>query len=255
MARSPSRLNRKEMAVLRQEMGSFIGIGMLITFVLAGVIIGIEIALGVAPRIALSQIGLAPIVVLAFAMTQICRRLQFAAIKRVLGFDPRAEDRADGVVAEFEELRITRTEPIKGYEKDAPRIPLGGLSAKVKNTGTKTDHSDDRQVHVTIKGPDTNFVYSAAAHGAFDARISWLAGVLNRPGCATMNALQFAALLNYEASLQGAPQKKADAQEGCTKVRCHHCQHVRLVPVSQQSFVCEQCQTHLKRAAAPAKSG
>ncbi len=32
-----------------------------------------------------------------------------------------------------------------------------------------------------------------------------------------------------------------------TKARCHHCQHVQLVPVEQQTFVCEQCGTQLKR--------
>lgn len=50
----------------------------------------------------------------------------------------------------------------------------------------------------------------------------------------------------------GAPE--AEAHEKCTKVRCSHCQHVQTVPVSQQTFSCEQCKTHLKRRAAPANS-
>jgi hypothetical protein len=30
-----------------------------------------------------------------------------------------------------------------------------------------------------------------------------------------------------------------------TKVRCLHCQHVQTVPVSQPTFVCEQCKAHI----------
>jgi ribosomal protein S27E len=69
-------------------------------------------------------------------------------------------------------------------------------------------------------------------------------------------------------SVSGAPPKKVqenppntsdapepEAHETYTKVRCNHCQHVQTVPVNQETFSCEQCRTHLKRAAAPAKSG
>ena len=34
-----------------------------------------------------------------------------------------------------------------------------------------------------------------------------------------------------------------------TKVRCLHCQHAQTVPVSQETFACEQCKAHLKRPA------
>lgn len=80
----------------------------------------------------------------------------------------------------FYELRLTRTELIKGYEENAQRIPLRGLTATVTTGQT---------VYITIEGPDTKFVY----RNAFDAESN-----LRR-------AQQFAALLNYEASLQGAP--------------------------------------------------
>ncbi len=69
---------------------------------------------------------------------------------------------------------------IKGYEENAQRIPLRGLTATVTTGQT---------VYITIEGPDTKFVY----RNAFDAESN-----LRR-------AQQFAALLNYEASLQGAP--------------------------------------------------
>jgi len=106
---------------------------------------------------------------------------QRAAVKKVVGFDPREHNRAEGVIYHFYELRITRTELIKGYGTGALRIPLHGLTATV----TKTDTVD-----ITIKGPGTKFVYSMP--------IDVLAGLNLR------RARQFAALLNYEAGLQGA---------------------------------------------------
>ena len=103
-----------------------------------------------------------------------------AAAKKLVAFDPREQNRAQGVIFSFHELRITRTELIRGYEENAQRIPLRGLTATVVTGQT---------VQIRIEGPDTNFVY----RNAFDAEFNV------RP------ALQFAALLNYEASLQGAP--------------------------------------------------
>jgi ribosomal protein S27E len=133
-----------------------------------------------------------------------------------------------------------RTELIRGYEENAQRIPLQGLTATVITGET---------VQIRIEGPDTKFVY----RNAFDAEFN-----LRR-------AQQFAALLNYEASLQGAPpktvQEKPPTTSGApqtdtttTKVRCLHCQHVQTVPVSQKTFSCEQCKAHLKRRTAPATS-
>jgi hypothetical protein len=37
------------------------------------------------------------------------------------------------------------------------------------------------------------------------------------------------------------------------KVKCNHCQHVQAVLLSQQRFVCEQCNAKLQRRATPAK--
>jgi hypothetical protein len=103
-----------------------------------------------------------------------------AAAKKVVPFNPRKQNRAQGVIFSFYELRITRTELIRGYEDNAQRIPLQGLTATVVTGQT---------VQIRIEGPDTKFVY----RNAFDAEFNV------RP------AQQFAALLNYEASLQGAP--------------------------------------------------
>ena len=41
------------------------------------------------------------------------------------------------------------------------------------------------------------------------------------------------------------PNKLAPSQS--TNVRCHNCQHVQAVPASQPTFVCEKCNTKLKR--------
>ena len=42
-----------------------------------------------------------------------------------------------------------------------------------------------------------------------------------------------------------APPKPAPAKSA--KVKCHSCQHVQMVPSDQQTFVCEECGTKLKR--------
>ncbi|OBG35797.1 hypothetical protein [Mycobacterium sp. E3198] len=100
--------------------------------------------------------------------------------RKAVGINPKKQDRAEGVIFSFHDLRITRTELIRGYEENAQRIPLRGLTATVTTGQT---------VYITIEGPETRFVYRKA----FDADLN------------QARALQFAALLNYEASRQGAP--------------------------------------------------
>lgn len=41
----------------------------------------------------------------------------------------------------------------------------------------------------------------------------------------------------------------ASAPVRTSKVRCHKCRHVQVVPVSQATFACEQCNAELKRRA------
>lgn len=119
---------------------------------------------------------------------------EISAFKKVLGFNPTKQNRAEGIIYWFYELRITKTELIKGYAKDAPRIPLRGLTATVKNTGAKTDNDGDRRVvDITIEGPDTNFVYSIATNSVLSSFFT------------ITDAREFAAVLNYEASRIGAP--------------------------------------------------
>lgn len=56
----------------------------------------------------------------------------------------------------------------------------------------------------------------------------------------------------HRADNTAPPADKTDVTT--TNVRCHNCQHVQTVPVSQKRFVCERCKGHLKRRTAPTKS-
>jgi hypothetical protein len=163
IARSKSGLDRKEMAVARRAAGPgpFFGGGGGGGGLVGFVLLALKLLL---------------LVLVCFAYYN-----QRAAVKKVVGFDPREHNRAEGVIYHFYELRITRAELIKGYGTGALRIPLQGLTAMV----TKTDTVD-----ITINGPGTKFIYSMT--------IDVLAGLNLR------RARQFAALLNYEAGLQGA---------------------------------------------------
>jgi hypothetical protein len=84
-----------------------------------------------------------------------------AAANKVVDFDPRKQNRAEGVIFSFYELRITRTELIKGYNENAQRIPLQGLTAAVTTGQT---------VHITIEGPDTKCVYRKGFDAEFNLR-------------------------------------------------------------------------------------
>jgi ribosomal protein L37AE/L43A len=56
----------------------------------------------------------------------------------------------------------------------------------------------------------------------------------------------------FAAGVPADPQTLAPGKT--SKVRCHKCQHVQVVPLSQSVFVCEQCNTKLKRQTKSAKS-
>jgi hypothetical protein len=178
IARSQCGLDKKEIAVVRPARGR----GLISTDPLRLLILALFAPLG---------LGLLPLALWCFAYYK-----HRAAIKKVVGFDPKEQNSAEGVIFSFYELRITRTELIKGYEKNAQRIRMRGLTAAV----TKTDTVD-----ITIKGPDVKFVYSMP----YDV----LAGFNPR------GARQFAALLNYEASRTPTPAP-ALHQDGCMCGAC-----------------------------------
>lgn len=163
IARCTSRLDRKERSVARRAARSpFAAFGL---------------ALVLFP-----PVGLILFLLLCFSYYK-----HRAAIRKVVGFDPREQNRAEGVICDFYELRLSRTELIQGYGTDARRIPLQGLAATV----TKKNGVD-----VTIEGPDTKIVCSMP----YDVIA----------GFNPWRARQFAALLNYEASRQGVSQKKVE---------------------------------------------
>lgn len=163
IARSRSGLDKKETAVLRRAAGPspFVGGG-------GGGIVGLVVVVSKS-------------LVLAFWCFAYYKHR--VAVKKLVGFNPKELNRAEGVIFSLYELRLTKSELIKGYGDNALRIPLRGRTATV----TKSDSVD-----ITIKGPDTNLVCSIP----YDV----LAGFNIR------RARQFAALLNYEASLQDTPQ-------------------------------------------------
>jgi hypothetical protein len=183
---SVSGLDRKEMAVVRRAAGPspFVGGG------------------GGGGLVGLVLLALKLLVLALWCFAHIRHR---AAVNKVVGFNPRKQNRAEGVIFSFYELRITRTELIKGYEENARRIRLQGLTATVTKNG---------KVDVTIEGPDTKFVYSMP----YDV----IAGLNIR------RARQFAALLNYEASLLGAPPKKVQEKPPTTAAA-----HSAKLPVPQ----------------------
>lgn len=158
LARSRSGLDKQEAAVVRR----------------AGRVGGDELVGSALGLLVLAALQLPPLDLRAF------RRVQHRAAGNGAGLNPTKQNRAEGVIFWFHELRITRTELIRGYEENAQRIPLRGLTATVT-----TGHT----VYVTIEGPGTKFIY----RNAFDARSN------------LVRAQQFAALLNYEASVLGAP--------------------------------------------------
>jgi hypothetical protein len=156
--RSQSGLNEEELAVVRRA--ARVG---------GGQLVGQTLGYGV-----LAFLQVPPLDLRAFR-----HHKDRAAAKEAVAVNPRKQNRAEGVIFSFHELRITRTELIRGYEENAQRIPLRGLTATVTTGQT---------VYITIEGPNVKFVYRKAFDAESNQRL----------------AQQFAALLNYEASLQGA---------------------------------------------------
>lgn len=81
----------------------------------------------------------------------------FVVVAVLAGRQGRANAR-DGVVAHWEGLRITKTELIEGYDPNAARYPLKGLTARVEDTTTAIGGRDERRVHVIVEGPNTAVV-------------------------------------------------------------------------------------------------
>ena len=63
-------------------------------------------------------------------------------------------DRSESVIASWGELRITDSNLIVGYHRNAQRIPLAGLTVHITETGSPADGPGAHLVHVTVAGGD-----------------------------------------------------------------------------------------------------
>lgn len=91
--------------------------------------------------------GLSPVWIVA-----ICVPLAILmAVALVSGQLQRRRDRADNVLMTWDDLRLTPTHLIVGSRRDAPRIPLSGLTAVVDIVGSLDQTGEDDTVHMTIE--------------------------------------------------------------------------------------------------------
>jgi hypothetical protein len=94
----------------------------------------------------------------------------------------RRRDNADGVLMSWDDLRLTGAHLIVGSRRDAQRLPLPGLHAKVAVTGSSGPGNDD-EVHLTIEsaGQDIHrsqpYTYGASGGAqAFAIKFNLLSG-------------------------------------------------------------------------------
>ena len=71
---------------------------------------------------------------------------------------------------------------------------------------------------------------------------------LASPAPADSNDEQFIQAISDDGIVKQEP-----APAKSTKVKCYRCQHRQVVPLSQSTFVCEQCGENLKRRTTPAE--
>jgi hypothetical protein len=94
----------------------------------------------------------------------------------------RRRDNADGVIMSWDDLRLTGSHLLVGSRRDAQRLPLPGLHAKVAITGSSGQGNDD-DVHLTIEnaGQDIHrsqpYTYGASGGAqAFAIKFNLLSG-------------------------------------------------------------------------------
>jgi hypothetical protein len=105
----------------------------------------------------------------------------FAVVAVLAGRQGQANAR-DGVIAHWEGLRVSETELIEGYGKDAARHPLKGLTARVEDTTTRIGSRNERRTHVIVDGPSTTVVKGKKVTAIYngDASARKFAEALNR---------------------------------------------------------------------------
>ena len=93
----------------------------------------------------------------------------------------RRRDRADGVLMSFDDLRLTGTQLLVGPGRDAQRLPLAGLHAKVAVTGSRQTTDDEVQLTIENAGQDIRrsqpYTYGASGGAqAFAIKFNLLSG-------------------------------------------------------------------------------
>jgi hypothetical protein len=63
-------------------------------------------------------------------------------------------DRSESVIASWGELRINKSFLMVGYHRNAARIPLAGMTARVTETGSPDDAPGAHLIRVTVAGAD-----------------------------------------------------------------------------------------------------
>jgi hypothetical protein len=121
---------------------------------------------------------LSPTLIMAIAVPM----LIIMAVAFVVERYQRRRDREDGVLMSWDDLRLTGTQLIVGLRRDAQRIPLAGLHAKVDVTSL-SGKAGTAEVHLTIEnaGQDIHrsqpYTYGASGGAqAFAIKFNLLSG-------------------------------------------------------------------------------
>jgi hypothetical protein len=109
----------------------------------------------------------------------------------------RRRDRSDGVLLAWDDLRLTPTHLIVGSRRDARRIPLTGLSARVDFAATPGRAGRDDSVHLVIENAGHDIRRSQPySYGS--------------SGNAQMFAIKFNALSGHDAPAPHLPSIRPD---------------------------------------------
>ncbi len=88
-------------------------------------------------------------------------------------------------------------------------------------------------------------IYVLFTAGLWFLGVGVIAGIFIAAVKSTMNKQRVKAMEAYNADQTRALQDAGPPAS--TKLRCHRCKHVQMVPATQVTFVCDECGTKLKR--------
>jgi uncharacterized membrane protein len=122
------------------------------------------------------------LIVLVIFIIAVLRQVRYA----LMAASRRRQNTADGVIASWQNVRMTQTELIDGYKPNAARYPLAGIAANAFTTGKVEKRvlmaadgqvlgnstNDTRRTHLVIKGPHVNLSYTGDKSSKFGFRES-----------------------------------------------------------------------------------